>query len=131
MQHEFVCLLREARNAGATAFLSSHTLSEVQRTADRVVVLRAGKVVARGTVEELRGRARQRVEVWFEGEVPAALDDIPALVDAAVDGHRFAASLAGPIRPLLAYLASQPVTGMLVEEPALEEAFLDLYEEKS
>jgi ABC-2 type transport system ATP-binding protein len=97
MQHEFVALLREARATGATVFLSSHVLSEVQRTADRVVVLRAGRV--------------------------------PGLVDAAVDGHRFTASLTGPIRPLLAFLGSQPVTGMLVEEPDLEEAFLDLYEE--
>ena len=131
MQHEFVALLREARATGATVFLSSHVLSEVQRTADRVVVLRAGRVVAQGTVEELRGRARQRVEVWFEGDVPSHLKDVPGLVDAAVDGHRFTASLTGPIRPLLAFLGSQPVTGMLVEEPDLEEAFLDLYEEKA
>jgi ABC-2 type transport system ATP-binding protein len=48
-------------------FLSSHVLSEVQRTADRVVVLRAGGVVVEGTVEELRGRTRQRLEVWFDG----------------------------------------------------------------
>src|ERR1039458_3259199 len=107
MQHEFVALLREARATGATVFLSSHVLSEVQRTADRVVVLRAGRVVAQGTVEELRGRARQRVEVWFEGDVPSYLKDVPGLVDTAVDGHRFTASLTGPIRPLLAFLGSQ------------------------
>ena len=77
MQHEFVGLLREARATGATVFLSSHVLSEVQRTADRVVVLRAGRVVAQGTVEELRGRARQRVEVWFEGDVPSHLEGRP------------------------------------------------------
>ncbi len=130
MQHEFVGLVREARAAGATVFLSSHVLSEVQRTADRVVVLRAGRVVAEGTVDELRGRARQRVEVWFEGPPPPGLRDLPDLVDLAVEDHRFTASLAGPIRPLLGFLAQQPVTGMLVEEPDLEEAFLDLYEEK-
>lgn len=130
MQHEFVGLVREARAAGATVFLSSHVLSEVQRTADRVVVLRSGRVVAQGTVDELRRRARQRVEVWFEGPLPPRLGEVPGLVDLAVEDHRFTASLAGPIRPLLAFLAQQPVTGLLVEEPDLEEAFLDLYEEK-
>jgi ABC-2 type transport system ATP-binding protein len=130
MQHEFVLLLREARESGTTVFLSSHILSEVQRTADRVLVLRSGKIVAQGTVDELRGRARQRVEVWFDGTVPAGLADLPGLADASVDDHRLTATLVGPIKPLLAFLADKPVKSMLVEEPDLEEAFLDLYEEK-
>jgi len=129
MQHEFVKLLREARDAGATVFLSSHVLSEVQRTADRVVVLRSGRIVAQGTVEEMRSRSRQRIEVWFDGDVPAGVGDVPGLADVAVEDHRFTASLVGPIRPVLSYLAGQPVSGMQLEEPDLEDAFLDLYEE--
>jgi ABC-2 type transport system ATP-binding protein len=129
MQHEFVKLLREARDAGSTVFLSSHVLSEVQRTADRVVVLRSGRIVAQGTVEELRSRSRQRLEVWFDGGVPTGVGDVPGLADVAVEDHRFTASIVGPVRPVLSYLASQPVSGLLVEEPDLEDAFLDLYEE--
>jgi ABC-2 type transport system ATP-binding protein len=129
MQHEFVKLLREARDAGSTVFLSSHVLSEVQRTADRVVVLRSGRIVAQGTVEELRSRSRQRLEVWFDGGVPTGVGDVPGLADVAVEDHRFTASIVGPVRPVLSYLAGQPVSGLLVEEPDLEDAFLDLYEE--
>jgi ABC-2 type transport system ATP-binding protein len=131
MQHEFVRLLHEAHRDGSTVFLSSHVLSEVQRTADRVIVLRAGQIVAQGTVEDLRRRARQRVEIWFDGPVPKDLAHVAGLADASVEDHRFVASLTGSIRPLLAYLAGKPVSGLLVEEPGLEDAFLNLYEERS
>jgi beta-exotoxin I transport system ATP-binding protein len=130
MQHEFLALVREARAGGATVFLSSHVLGEVQRAADRVAVLRAGQVVAQGTVAELRGRARQRVEVWFEDEPPVAeLRALAMVVDPVLDDHRFTATLSGPIQPLIDLLARHRVVSMLVEEPDLEEAFLDLYGE--
>ena len=132
MQREFLRLVREAREAGVTVFLSSHVLSEVQRVADRVAVLRSGKIVALGTVDELRGRARQRVDVWFVDAAPAAeLVALPGLEDPVIDDHRFAAVLSGSIQPLLEVLARHPVASMLIEEPDLEDAFLDLYEAAS
>ncbi|HJP88045.1 MAG TPA: ABC transporter ATP-binding protein [Candidatus Limnocylindrales bacterium] len=129
MQREFLALVAEAKARRATVFLSSHVLSEVQRAADRVAVLRGGKLIASGTVDELRRRARQRVEVWFEGPAPETeLADVAGLVDRSINGSHVAATLAGPIAPLLAVLARHPVLSMLVEEPDLEEAFLGLYE---
>jgi ABC-2 type transport system ATP-binding protein len=129
MQHEFLRLVREAREAGKTIFLSSHVLSEVQRAADRVAVLRSGQIVALGTVDELRGRARQRVDIWFEGDPPVAeLAAIAGLEMPLAEGRRFSATLTGPIQPLLEVLVRHPVVSMLVEEPDLEEAFLGLYE---
>ncbi len=128
VQHEFLGLVREARDAGVTVFLSSHVLSEVQRAADRVAVLRAGRIVGLGTVDELRGRARQRVEAWFAGEPPAAeLAAVPGIEAPTTDGRRFTAVLAGPVQPLLEVLARHPVESLVVEEPDLEETFLDLY----
>ena len=128
MQHEFLGLVREARDRGTTVFLSSHVLSEVQRVADRVAVLRAGQLVALGAVDELRGRARQRVEVWFVGDPPAA--ELASLLDLdarLTDGRRFTAVLSGPIEPLLEVLGRHPVESLVVEEPDLEETFLGLY----
>jgi ABC-2 type transport system ATP-binding protein len=132
MQHEFLRLVREARAAGTTVFLSSHVLSEVQRAADRVAVLKNGRIAVTGTVEELRGRARQRVDVWFAGDPPTAeLESVPGVENRLIEGHRFAAVLTGAIQPLLEILARHPVASMLVEEPDLEEAFLDLYGDDS
>jgi ABC-2 type transport system ATP-binding protein len=129
MQHEFLELVRERRNAGATVFLSSHILSEVQSVADRMAVLRAGKIVASGAVNEVRGLARQRVEVWFENDAPPGLVQVPGLGDSRIEGRRFTAVLTGSARPLIDSLAGLPITSILIQEPDLEEAFLGLYEE--
>ena len=61
VQAEFLALVAEAKDRGATVFLSSHVLSEVQRAADHVVVIRAGKIVAAGSVDEVRHAARTAV----------------------------------------------------------------------
>jgi ABC-2 type transport system ATP-binding protein len=127
MQHEFLELVRERRAQGSSVFLSSHILSEVQRVADRVVVLRSGRIVVQGTVNEVRGLARQRVEVWFDGEAPPWLGRTPGLEDVNVDGRRFDAMLSGPVRPLIDALAGLQVASLIIEEPDLEEAFLGLY----
>ena len=129
MQHEFQALVREARATGTTIFLSSHVLSEVQQAADRVAVLRGGRIVALGTVDDLRGRTRQRIEIWFEGSPP--MDELARLAGfdgPLVDGGHVSATLSGPIQPLIDILARHPVANLRVEEPDLEEAFLDLYE---
>ncbi|HET7830864.1 MAG TPA: ABC transporter ATP-binding protein [Candidatus Limnocylindrales bacterium] len=128
MQHQFLAMISEARDAGATVFLSSHVLSEVQRAADRVAVLRAGRIVAQGTVDELRRRARQRVEVWFAEPGPRVeRTQIPGLEDVVLEGRRLAGTLAGPIDPVVAALAHHKLTSLVIEEPNLEDAFLDLY----
>ena len=129
MQHEFIRLVRERRAAGATVFLSSHILSEVQSVADRLAVLRVGEIVASGTVNEVRGLARQRVEVWSETDAPPGLTRIPDVGEPRIEGRRFTAVLTGSARPLIDALAGQPVESITIDEPDLEEAFLGLYQE--
>ena len=131
MQHEFLQLVRERRAAGATVFLSSHILSEVQSVADRLAVLRAGKIVAAGTVAEVRGLARQRVEVWFETGAPPALMSLAGIGEPVIEGRRYSAVLTGSARPLIDALAGQPVSSIQIAEPDLEEAFLGLYQDET
>ncbi len=131
MQHEFLELVRERRAQGATVFLSSHILSEVQNVADRLAVLRAGQIVTSGTVDEVRGLARQRVDVWFETDAPGFLANLPGIDEARLDAAHFSAVLTGSARPLIDALAGQPITSVTIQEPDLEEAFLGLYGETS
>jgi beta-exotoxin I transport system ATP-binding protein len=132
MQHEFLNMVKEVRDDGTTVFLSSHVLSEIQRAADRVAVLRAGRIVAQGTVDELRSRVRQRVEVWFVDDAPAGeLGTVDGLVDPVIEGRRLEATLSGSIQPLLGLLARHPVASVVIEEPNLEDAFLELYAESA
>ena len=80
-------------------------------------------------VDELRGQSLLRVDAWFGGDPPrAALAAIPGLEQQVVDGRRLSAILTGPIQPLLTLLAQHPVEHLVIEEPGLEDAFLDLYE---
>ena len=73
MQREFLALVREAKATRRNGLSSHRTCSaRFSASADRVAVLRRGKVIASGTVDELRGRARQHVEIWFDDEPPAA-----------------------------------------------------------
>ena len=72
VQQSFYELVREARTEGRTVFLSSHILSEVERTADRVAIIREGRLVKVGSVESLRDLAHHQVELRFAGPVPAS-----------------------------------------------------------
>jgi ABC-2 type transport system ATP-binding protein len=131
VQAEFLALAAEVRAEGRTVFLSSHVLSEVQRLADAVIVLRAGRAVASGSVDDLRRAARQPFSVWFEGDAPAdALRRVPGVAQLEIRGAEARGVVEGSPNELLALLAAHPVAHLLMPEPDLEEAFLRYYEEE-
>ena len=72
MQHQFEGLLRETAAQGRTVFQSSHELDEVQRIADRIGIIKAGRLVAEDTVDGLRRAAPQKMEIRFRRPVDAA-----------------------------------------------------------
>jgi ABC-2 type transport system ATP-binding protein len=71
LQQEFAAMAREATDTRQTIFLSSHVMSEVQQTADRVGIIREGRLVTVDRVETLRERAVRKIEIRFDTPVPA------------------------------------------------------------
>jgi ABC-2 type transport system ATP-binding protein len=128
MQHEFESLLRETAEQGRTVFLSSHELDEVQRVADRIAIIKNGRLVAEDTVDRLRRAAPQKMEVNFR--VPIALADFEALAGVTVtgsDGPRLALDVTGEIGPVLKIIAAHDPVTLLCRPADLDELFLDLY----
>ena len=128
MRHEFESLLRETAAEGRTVFLSSHDLDEVQRTADRIAIIKDGRLVAEDTVEGLRRAAPQRMEILFRRPVdPAALSAVAGVTVTAADGPRVTLGVTGDIGPVLRVIASHDPAGLTARPAGLDELFLDFY----
>ena len=129
LQQIFLELVREAKAAGQTVFMSSHVLSEVQQTADRVGIIRDGRMVAVESVEALRRRAVRRVEIHFDEPVlPDAFIGLENVLDVATDGPVLRCRLAGRADALVKAAARYPVDSLVIEEPHLEELFFTYYQ---
>jgi ABC-2 type transport system ATP-binding protein len=103
VQRELLAVIREAAARGAAVLFSSHVLPEVERIADRVAVLRAGRLVTLAPVRDLLDRARHRLELSFADRVrPDLLRDVAGVVDLLADGRRVDVVVDGPVGPVLA-----------------------------
>ncbi len=127
MQQAFYGLVAEARARGATVFVSSHVLGEVERLCDRVAMLRAGRLVFAGDVDELRRSQRRRVTASFSADVdPPSLAHFGEVL--AADPREVTLRVAQADLPaLVARLGMLPLADLVVEPPSLEEAFLERY----
>lgn len=128
LQQEFLALVREAQAGGATVFMSSHVLSEVEVAAERVAIVRAGRIVDLDDVAALRHRAGQRVELEFAA--PVAVEQfarIPGVEDAVVDGASLRCLLHGEPDALLKAAAAYRVVRWAARDRELEDLFLDFY----
>jgi ABC-2 type transport system ATP-binding protein len=121
-------MVAEARQRGQTIFMSSHVLSEVQRTADRVGFVREGRMVAVEPVERLRERAVRRVEIQFEDPVAAQeFADLPGVSDVEVSDGVLRCRLHGRADALIKRAGTHTALNLLAQEPDLEELFLTYY----
>ncbi|MGZ4426436.1 MAG: ABC transporter ATP-binding protein [Nocardioidaceae bacterium] len=126
LQQTFASMVRQVAAEGRTVFMSSHVMSEVQRTADRVGILRQGRLVADEEVQQLERRASRRIEVVFDEPVPSAVfAGLPGLSELTVDGTTMRCRLDGRADELVKAIARFGVVTLHAEEPDLEDLFFE------
>lgn len=129
LQQEFLALAREVRDAGRTIFMSSHLLAEVDEVADRIAVLRQGRLVTVESVAALRQRTGHFTEIWFAQPVPAdAFAGLEGVRDLAVDGNVVRCVVEGRADALIKAAAQFTVERVNSRPPDLESLFLAYYE---
>lgn len=128
LQHEFLELVREVRTRGATVFMSSHLLHEVEDAADRVAIIRAGRIVGIDDVATLRHRAGQRVEFEFTQPVDVErFRQVPGVDEAEVSGTTLRCLLRGEPDSLLKAVSAYHIRAWSAQDRELEDLFLDYY----
>jgi ABC-2 type transport system ATP-binding protein len=126
MEVAFRDTVHEAKERAQAVFLSSHILSEVEALCDRVGILRDGRLVDEGTLEQLRHLHSQTIDVTFGGTVPE-LGPIEGVTTTPLGANAMRFEVTGNVGPLLDRLAGHDVVAIAAREPSLEEVFLHHY----
>ena len=132
VQREFQTMMREVASDGRTVFLSSHTLSEVQRVADRVGIIRHGKLIAVEGVADLRSKAIRTGQplLRLNRSMAAVIEALPGVRDVHVENHHVTLSFDGQMETLLKVVTERySLLDITTHEADLEEIFLTYYEE--
>lgn len=124
MQREFFQIIRERNEQGATVFLSSHVLSEIQRNCTRAAIIREGRIIACDRVEALSKTNAKRISV--RGQV--SLDSLEEIRDLKENDGIFSFLYGGDIHRLLETLSAGTITDLSISDPDLDEIFLYYYE---
>ena len=128
VQQTFFGLLRDLVAEGRTAFLSSHILGEVERTCDRVAIVREGRIVTVDRVEALRNLAHHVVELRFSTPVaPSEFETLPGVSNVVAIEQGLQMRVTGSMAPVVQAAARSGLIDFETREPSLEQTFLAQY----
>ncbi|HKW72204.1 MAG TPA: ABC transporter ATP-binding protein [Candidatus Dormibacteraeota bacterium] len=130
-QQEFDSMVREARNEGRTVFLSSHVLSEVEKTCTKVGIIREGRIAQIAGVAELKDIKHYEITIHFAEPVPvesfSSIEGVTG-VERLNNGDAIRLAIQGPADAVIKTAARYPVVSLTSYEPSLEDIFLRYYE---
>lgn len=127
MQREFYAILEERSKNGATIFVSSHILSEVQRYCRHAAIIREGRLLALDSTKKLGHTDTKRVRLRGAGRISDRLSSLLNLKDLQIDGDSVSFLYSGSLKELLNTLAALPLSDASITEPDLEEIFMHYY----
>jgi ABC-2 type transport system ATP-binding protein len=128
VQQTFYGLIDETRARGGTVFLSSHILPEVERTCDRVGIIREGRLLTVDDVGDLKAKALRSIVFHFDGPVDAErFSSLPSVVGVEHHGDTVALTIQGELDEVVKEAARHTVVNVETREPSLEEIFLRAY----
>jgi ABC-2 type transport system ATP-binding protein len=128
IQQTFFEIMREAKAEGRSIFLSSHIIDEVDRTCDRVAIIREGRLVQVDRIETIRQLAFHHVELTFAQPVaPSVFSSIDGVSDVESDGDVLRMRVNGPIGKVVVLAAQRGLVDVVSREPNLEDVFLAQY----
>ena len=128
IQREFLRLVAEAKTAGRTVFLSSHNLPEIERSCDRVAIIRDGRIVRVSPVQELVGSHWRSVNLVLAEAAPAGTFDLPNVRVVSADARDVHLMVLGEVNPLLRTIAGLDVRDIAITTPDIEDIFLRFYD---
>lgn len=123
MQREFFSILKERNAEGATIFLSSHILSEIQRNCTRAAIVREGKLIVCDSVESLSKTNAKRIHI--DGN--ADISSLKNVRDVQKTDNGISFLYSGDINEFLQYISKFSINDLSISEPDLEEIFMHYY----
>jgi ABC-2 type transport system ATP-binding protein len=131
MQETFLAIIREERDRGATIFMSSHILSEVATSCDRVMFMKRGKIVTDKPVKDLEESQGKLITIVTDHRDVEQMTHHP-LQGATIlkqTGNKIQMRYEGDIRLLVSWLNDRPILDISITERNLDDIFHDLYKE--
>jgi ABC-2 type transport system ATP-binding protein len=128
MQREFLAVLSEVRAAGRTVFLSSHNLPEVERSCDRVGIIREGRLIEISTVQALLAGHWRSVNLVLANPPPPGTFDLPNVQVASARARDVHLMVRGDPNPLIDRIAALDVHEISITTPEIEDIFLRYYD---
>ena len=130
VQQTFYGLVDDVRERGGTVFLSSHILPEVERTCDRVGIIRDGRLLSVDDIGDLKAKALRTIVFHFASPTDAtSFQDLPSVVAAVAHGDTVTLTVRGELDEIVKAAAQYTVVNVETKEPSLEEIFLRAYQD--
>lgn len=128
LQNKVHELLIEAKNAGATIFLSSHNLAEVDKICNRVAIIKAGKIIAVEDIQNLKVKKMHKIVVSFDDNVAEKDLKVENVDTIEKLNQHFSISVKGDLNPVIDQISKHKVHDLEVSHASLEEVFLEFYQ---